>query len=332
MDYTEFSQRFDVLYNNITSNQAPGLNEYEKSVFLTKGQDEYIKNQFYALSNPKKAGFDNSRKRHTDFAGITRTVKVESIDKSTIAKDSDDRQLPYTPLDYRSLIYQWPKDVMFVVNENLIMIPPFTKKPAVEQSSDTPEDAIPGKESLDTDSKEDKGDIQRVRQVVPITYDEYTRLMSRPFKQPLKYQAWRLLTDYNLSLEVEKEETQFDIEEHEQPVAEIILNNSDAAFLNKNKGTLDYVLRYIKIPRPIITVDLSTYGTYVVEPEEPEESEEIEESEEHSILTIRGETGPFNCELHESVHEEILQRAVELAKLSWEGTSQAIITEGQRSE
>ena len=30
----EFSTEFDVLYNNITSNQAPGLNEYEKSIFL----------------------------------------------------------------------------------------------------------------------------------------------------------------------------------------------------------------------------------------------------------------------------------------------------------
>ena len=35
MTITEFSNQFDVLYNNITSNQAPGLNEYEKSVFLT---------------------------------------------------------------------------------------------------------------------------------------------------------------------------------------------------------------------------------------------------------------------------------------------------------
>ena len=36
MNHTEFSNEFDVLYNNIMSNAAPGLNEYEKSVFLTK--------------------------------------------------------------------------------------------------------------------------------------------------------------------------------------------------------------------------------------------------------------------------------------------------------
>jgi hypothetical protein len=46
MDSTEFSNQFDLLYNNITSNQAPGLSEYEKSVFLTKAQDEIVKNYF----------------------------------------------------------------------------------------------------------------------------------------------------------------------------------------------------------------------------------------------------------------------------------------------
>ena len=38
----EWLQRFDLLYNNITSNQAPGLNPYEICVFLTKAQDEII--------------------------------------------------------------------------------------------------------------------------------------------------------------------------------------------------------------------------------------------------------------------------------------------------
>ena len=43
MTNPEMSNEFDILYNNITSNQAPGLDEYEKSVFLTKAQDEIIK-------------------------------------------------------------------------------------------------------------------------------------------------------------------------------------------------------------------------------------------------------------------------------------------------
>ena len=42
MTNEEFNNEFDVLYNNITSNQAPGLDEYEKSVFLTKAQDDIV--------------------------------------------------------------------------------------------------------------------------------------------------------------------------------------------------------------------------------------------------------------------------------------------------
>ena len=42
MTLTEFSTLFDVLYNNISSNQAPGLTEYEKSVFLTQAQEAVI--------------------------------------------------------------------------------------------------------------------------------------------------------------------------------------------------------------------------------------------------------------------------------------------------
>ena len=38
----EFSNEFDLLYNNISSNAAPGLNEYEKSLFLTQAQEDFI--------------------------------------------------------------------------------------------------------------------------------------------------------------------------------------------------------------------------------------------------------------------------------------------------
>lgn len=42
MTTLEFSNEFDILYNNITSNAAPGLSEYEKSVFLTQAQESTV--------------------------------------------------------------------------------------------------------------------------------------------------------------------------------------------------------------------------------------------------------------------------------------------------
>ena len=46
MTIDEFKREFDISYNNIMSNAAPGLNEYEKSVFLTKAQYEIVKSYF----------------------------------------------------------------------------------------------------------------------------------------------------------------------------------------------------------------------------------------------------------------------------------------------
>ena len=38
----EWSEKFDLYYNNIASNQAPGLDEYEKSVFLSDAQRQVV--------------------------------------------------------------------------------------------------------------------------------------------------------------------------------------------------------------------------------------------------------------------------------------------------
>lgn len=42
MTAQEFSLEFDLLWNNIMSNKAPGLNEYEKSLFLTQAQEAVV--------------------------------------------------------------------------------------------------------------------------------------------------------------------------------------------------------------------------------------------------------------------------------------------------
>ena len=84
MSVEEMDNMFDVLYNNITSNQAPGLNAYEKSIFLTKGQDETMKNYFNPKSkgNNTQEGFDGNAKRQVDFSMLT-TVATTSATSYT---------------------------------------------------------------------------------------------------------------------------------------------------------------------------------------------------------------------------------------------------------
>lgn len=43
MDLKELELEFDILLNNISSNQAPGFTPLEKSIFLTEAQEFYIK-------------------------------------------------------------------------------------------------------------------------------------------------------------------------------------------------------------------------------------------------------------------------------------------------
>ena len=58
MTTKEISVEFDILYNNISSGAAPNLNEYEKSVFLTKAQRELVQ-MYYSGKNAHYNSFES---------------------------------------------------------------------------------------------------------------------------------------------------------------------------------------------------------------------------------------------------------------------------------
>ena len=274
MTITEFSNQFDVLYNNITSNQAPGLNEYEKSVFLTKAQNEIVKNYFTANSkgNNIGQGFDDSAKRQADFSCLMKTVSSSSTTNvpgtasstATITIGGETRTVAVNRIDFRSRIFYFPEDLFISINETLKV-----------------------------------GSLNSVYlQVIPLRFDEYTRLMSKPYKRPLKNQAWRLI---NTSTVSGTTYTKF---------VEII---TPPEYDEPRSGTLSvlYAVRYIRKPQPIIVGDLDG-------------------------LSIEGIDTTSDCELDPILHEDILQRAVELAKVAWTATgqdnAQMVLQAGQRSE
>lgn len=59
MTTQEFSIEFDILYNNLASNSAPPVNEYEKSVFLTKAQSDIVL-ELYSGRNSLGLSFESS--------------------------------------------------------------------------------------------------------------------------------------------------------------------------------------------------------------------------------------------------------------------------------
>jgi len=104
--------------------------------------------------------------------------------------------------------------------------------------------------------------------VYPKTHDEYNIQRHNPFKKPDKDHVWRI--DYSK------------------------LNESKVVELISQYPVIEYKVRYIKHPSPIVLVDLDTAF--------PGEG-----------LSIDGINTETECELSESIHREIVDRAIELA-------------------
>ena len=94
----EWSTEFDLLYNNITSNQAPGLTEYEKSFFLTREQEAVV----LALYNGNIGKSFEETEELTHY--LSALVKQKACTK---ASDCADR------ISSDSTIFELPDDLLF---------------------------------------------------------------------------------------------------------------------------------------------------------------------------------------------------------------------------
>lgn len=74
MTIDEFSWEFDVLYNNLSNMSAPGVNDYEKSVFLTRAQEQLI-TELYTGTGISD-GFDSSEQIRQYLNSLVKTVSI----------------------------------------------------------------------------------------------------------------------------------------------------------------------------------------------------------------------------------------------------------------
>lgn len=72
----EWSVNFDILYNNISSDQAPGLTEYEKSVFLTQAQEAVILDLYKGTSGD---AFETTEEVTRYLSSLVKTHKFDTI-------------------------------------------------------------------------------------------------------------------------------------------------------------------------------------------------------------------------------------------------------------
>lgn len=102
MTTSEFSTEFDILYNSIASNQAPGLDEYEKSVLLTKAQEDTVIGLYNGSLKGVSLEATEELRRGLDSLIVTKFPK-EVTNKQGI--------------DSRSKFYQLDEDVWFITYE-----------------------------------------------------------------------------------------------------------------------------------------------------------------------------------------------------------------------
>lgn len=180
MTTEEFSNGFDTLVNSYSNNLPFGyedthtmtFNEYEKSVFLTKAQQEVVIN-LYNGKNIYGDSFELTEELRRYLDGLVKTQVYDA----TATADSDHPQggkwtgddVETNKSSESSIFFKLPKDLAFITMEQI------------------------------TYGDSDLGCYDGHRaNVYPVTQDEFNRVKDNPFRGPTKYKALRL--DYGDSI------------------------------------------------------------------------------------------------------------------------------------
>lgn len=169
MTNPEFSNEFDLLYNNINSSDSPGLDEYEKSVFLTSAQEGLVTALYTGAGS--YGGFELTEQ-------MRRSLDTLLSDAVLTLGSKTER-----PVVDGSSLFNLPEDLWYIVYEAVrydrvddkdINCPADTKSYPVE--------------------------------VVPVTYDELHRIKGNPFRGPVKRRALRVDKGYDSKKELRQVE------------------------------------------------------------------------------------------------------------------------------
>lgn len=317
MDNPEILKRFDVLYNNIMSDQAPGLNAYEKSVFWNKATIEVLKNHLNPKGNKYTEGYDGSSKRQIDFSNITKIKKFYF----NVDRDKDTFSLN----GWRCLKTDEPVDnKLSIINEQL--------------------DILDG----DVDAFKVSVSVLLQNQEVDYDFNKDGRVNNTDITE---------LINYMLGFTNEKIKEQLSNKIKEQLEYDILYNDATSGKITfDSEYTMETIVEEVGAPaKPLIVVPINNveYDTLMSRPYKyPPKSQAwrlfvngqpefiVHPGELPIRYTVRYVKYPKEVnldsndviEVPEELHDEILQRAVELAKNAWEGNLETHKAFGERSE
>ena len=125
MTVQEFKDQFNILYDGIASKGAPGLDDYEISVFLTLAQKELVKSKHNPKSNRLQEGFDQTSKRRVDLKNLLKDYKT-STTSNLNSNIEDNSKFFVIPKDVFLIEYEAAKLVDSCGSSNIVEVVPKT--------------------------------------------------------------------------------------------------------------------------------------------------------------------------------------------------------------
>ena len=221
MTLKEMSDEFDLLYDT-AAEEAPGLNSYEKSMFLTKGMLELVEMRYNEYLNRPSRGFHDDELNRDALKGFIASAVVEYertpvisskriaqqriMKAGKVVEEETYEESKIEPTVPWSKFFKRPLDSMGVLYEDVVLKP---RDPRNRRRGRT------------------------VAVVTPARYDHIRRLLRNPFTTPSGEVAFRLdHSDYD-----------------GYSMSEIICHPEYSPSY--------YRVKYVKTPYPIILEDLT---------------------------------------------------------------------------
>ena len=181
MNIQEFSNEFDNLARNYSifkeygiSYEVWGFNEYEKSLFLTQAEEQYVLSLYNGknTAGDKFEGTEETRRYlHNLIAEYYSTTPLERNTEGSI-KTKNYLNKAYQEMKgnpFKSTLFSLPSDLWFITYESVQTVPDPEKK-----------------------DRCNSGETGIIQDVIPVTQDEFHRIKRNPFKGPSYRRALRL--------------------------------------------------------------------------------------------------------------------------------------------
>jgi hypothetical protein len=157
----DMRENFLVLYDKVANFAAPGYEDEEISLFLTKAQDQLVKRYYNYKGNKYKEGFEETEKRRKDLSEL---IRHSDIDCSSLNAGTQ------PGASTNGIFVDLPTDA----SGNNLVLYTLREEIAISNAQDT----------CYADGT--------IIEVKPVTHDEYTAGVRNPFKRPDITKAWRL--------------------------------------------------------------------------------------------------------------------------------------------